>query len=247
MGAPPFVVVFLRRIVKAGKEASGAVSPISSDAEDIRVVMLPGIKLTRLERSMESYSGGALLKSAKANPADPGSLFFDTRLYDDGSSASAAGLIEEPGFAARFCNEYDRAEPQAEADDQQSPKRTQENLAPWRVKRAKALMIELMDQGCSIERVANECAISRSHFSRAFKNATGLAPHDWLRQEKIRRAEALLRTGRVPISRVAQECGFSDQSYFTRVFRQLKGVSPRRWQSQNCGEVTHFVDVAASC
>lgn len=115
-----------------------------------------------------------------------------------------------------------------------SPKRTHENLAPWRVKRAKELMISLMAQGCSIERVANECSISRSHFSRAFKNATGLAPHDWLRQEKILRAEELLKTRRLPISRVAQECGFSDQSYFTRVFTQSKGVSPRRWQNQYC-------------
>ncbi|MFJ5298636.1 helix-turn-helix domain-containing protein [Pseudomonas sp. NPDC088368] len=91
-----------------------------------------------------------------------------------------------------------------------------------------------MAQGCSIERVANECAISRSHFSRAFKNATGLAPHDWLRQEKILRAEELLRTRQLPISLVAQECGFSDQSYFTRVFTRSKGVSPRRWQNQYC-------------
>jgi AraC-like DNA-binding protein len=209
--------------------------------------MLPGVKLTRLEQSMESYSGGALLKSGTAISGDRVGLFFDTRVYDDGASGNVAG--NDPRFCVRFHDEAGHAgfEAEAEASDGQSPKRAQENLAPWRVKRAKALMIELMDQGCSIERVANECAISRSHFSRAFKNATGLAPHDWLRQEKIRRAEALLRTGRVPISRVAQECGFSDQSYFTRVFRQLKGESPRRWQSQNCGEVSHSVDVAGSC
>jgi|GEM_PF-3443557 len=243
MSTRPFWVLVPRRIVRAGKEASRAVSPISSDAEDIRVVMLPGIKLTRLERSMASFSGGVLLKSGTAISGDLVSLVFDTRVYDDGSSSNVAA--NNPGFCAHFHDEAEHAE--SEAGDGQSPKRTQENLAPWRVKRAKALMIELMDQGCSIERVANECAISRSHFSRAFKNATGLAPHDWLRQEKIRRAEALLRTGRVPISRVAQECGFSDQSYFTRVFRQLKGVSPRRWQSQNSGEGAHSVDVAASC
>ena len=112
-------------------------------------------------------------------------------------------------------------------------KRTRENLTPWRVKRAKELMLALMTQGCSIEQLASECASSRSHFSRGFKNATGLAPHDWLRQEKMHRAEELLRSGRVPIGRVAQECGFSDQSYFTRVFRRLKGVSPRQWQALN--------------
>ncbi|MDH0748894.1 AraC family transcriptional regulator [Pseudomonas sp. GD03842] len=113
-------------------------------------------------------------------------------------------------------------------------KRPQESLAPWRVKKAKDLMIRLMAQGCSIEWIARECAISRSHFSRAFKNATGMAPHDWFRREQIRRAEALLRQRKLPICQVAHECGFSDQSYFTRVFRQLNGISPKSWQSNAC-------------
>lgn len=96
-----------------------------------------------------------------------------------------------------------------------------------------ALMISLMSQGCPIETVAKECSISRSHFSRAFKNATGLAPHDWFTQEKIRKAERLLKERCYPICRIAQECGFSDQSYFTRVFRRTNGTSPKRWQLQN--------------
>ena len=232
MGMRPWMAVVPRRIETACKDAAGSrVAQISTDAEDIRVAMLPGIKLTRFEQSVESYSGGALLKTGKTNPGDLVSLCFDARVYDDRSLGSVAGLSHDCAFSADLFYEPEHTE--AEAGDAQASKRTQENLAPWRVKRAKALMIDLMAQGCSIEQVANACAISRSHFSRAFKNATGLAPHDWLRQEKIRRAEALLRTGQVPISRVAQECGFSDQSYFTRVFRQLKGVSPRRWQSLN--------------
>jgi len=119
---------------------------------------------------------------------------------------------------------------------QNGAKRTLENLAPWRVKKAKELMVDLMAQGCTIEEVANACAISRSHFSRAFKNATGLAPHDWFRREQIRKAQALLRTRELSICVVAQECGFSDQSYFTRVFRQFNGISPRRWRLQHCAQ-----------
>lgn len=115
-------------------------------------------------------------------------------------------------------------------------KRTLENLAPWRVKKAKELMVNLMAHGCTIEQVASACAISRSHFSRAFKNTTGLAPHDWFRQEQIRKAQVLLRTRELSICSVAQECGFSDQSYFTRVFRQFNGISPRRWQLQHCAQ-----------
>lgn len=106
----------------------------------------------------------------------------------------------------------------------------QENLAPWKVKKAQAMMIQRMAQGCSIEQVARECAMSRSHFSRAFKNATGHSPHDWLRRAKLDKAEQLLMDKRFTICQVALECGFNDQSYFTRVFRAMNGVSPRRWQ-----------------
>ena len=107
------------------------------------------------------------------------------------------------------------------------------SLAPWRIKRAQTLMSELMNKGCSIEHVARECAISRSHFSRAFKNSTGLSPHHWLRLQRVRKAEQLLLDGQMSLQQVALECGFYDQSYFTRVFSKVVGLSPRRWQIQN--------------
>jgi AraC-like DNA-binding protein len=125
-----------------------------------------------------------------------------------------------------------------ETSNGRPPNRANGHLASWRVKKAQEMMMSLMTQSCSIDQVANECAISRSHFSRAFKNATGLAPHDWLQRERMLKAEKLLRAKRISISCVAQECGFSDQSYFTRVFRKSKGISPRRWQIQHCSVIT---------
>lgn len=112
-------------------------------------------------------------------------------------------------------------------------RRPLESLAPWKVKKAKMVMLKLMTQRFSIALVAKECSVSRSHFSRAFKNATGLAPHDWFRREQISKAEELLKDTGLPICRIAQDCGFSDQSYFTRVFTQAHGVSPKRWQKIN--------------
>lgn len=118
-------------------------------------------------------------------------------------------------------------------------KRTPESLPAWKVERAKALMLDHMAHSCSIEMVARECAISRSHFSRAFKNTTGVPPHIWLRQEQISKAEALLTQRNISICHIAQECGFSDQSYFTRVFRALRGISPKQWQLQNGRQSDH--------
>ncbi|MFJ3486036.1 helix-turn-helix transcriptional regulator [Pseudomonas sp. NPDC090202] len=147
---------------------------------------------------------------------------------------SSFGLISTCGpYVA-----YRDGTPRSHEDGQDGVRRTLENLAPWRVKKAKEMMISLMAQGCSIEQVARACAISRSHFSRAFKNATGLAPHDWFRQEQIRKAQVLLRMREISICCVAQECGFSDQSYFARVFKQFTGFSPRRWQLQHWAQAT---------
>jgi len=151
---------------------------------------------------------------------------------------SAVGLISG---SLTFCGHWDGVSSEqgfGQGFVHNGAKRTLENLAPWRVKKAKELMVNLMAQGCTIEQVASACAISRSHFSRAFKNTTGLAPHDWFRREQIRKAQALLRTRELSICSVAQECGFSDQSYFTRVFRQFNGISPRRWQLQHCAQAT---------
>lgn len=113
-------------------------------------------------------------------------------------------------------------------------RRSKENLSPWKLSKAKQIMIQKMNQKCLIEDVARECAMSRSHFTRAFKNATGLPPQDWLRNVRLQKAKQLLKDRRFTISRIALECGFGDQSHFTRVFRAVTGVSPRRWRLDSC-------------
>jgi AraC-like DNA-binding protein len=67
--------------------------------------------------------------------------------------------------------------------------------------------------------------LSPFHLTRVFARATGLPPHAFLAQTRISRAKALLRRS-VPISRVALETGFADQSHLTRAFKEMGQVSP---------------------
>lgn len=60
---------------------------------------------------------------------------------------------------------------------------------------------------------------------RGFRSAYGLPPHAWLVQERVRRAQALLREG-LPAARVATAVGFTDQSHLTRCFKRILGVTP---------------------
>jgi transcriptional regulator GlxA family with amidase domain len=72
--------------------------------------------------------------------------------------------------------------------------------------------------------------LSTSHFTRAFRASTGLAPFQWLAHRRVDTAKVLLRQRRVSLREIALACGFSDQSHFTRVFSRIVGTSPGTWQ-----------------
>jgi len=103
-------------------------------------------------------------------------------------------------------------------------------LSPWQERRAKELMSSQMDKGLSIARVASECSLSRSHFSRAFKKNTGVSPRDWYLQMRVDKAMGLLSESALTISQISLDCGFADQSHFTRVFTRVVGVTPFSWR-----------------
>lgn len=82
----------------------------------------------------------------------------------------------------------------------------------------------------SIDDLAREAGLSRYHFSRAFRAATGLTPHRYLLGRRIERAKALLRADDMPIAEVALLTGFSSQSHLTDSFRQHVGVAPGEYR-----------------
>ncbi|HEY0104632.1 MAG TPA: AraC family transcriptional regulator [Rhizomicrobium sp.] len=103
-------------------------------------------------------------------------------------------------------------------------------LAPWQVKRAKALFESHLRDGIAVGRLAEACGLSRSHFSHAFKASTGASPHGWLIARRVEKAGEMLRAQALPLTEVALACGFSDQSHLTRLFRRATGVTPRAWR-----------------
>jgi len=74
--------------------------------------------------------------------------------------------------------------------------------------------------------VARAAGLSPSHFSHLMRAKTGWSFTELLTRLRIDRACHLLKHTGQPLSRVAQDCGFSDQSYFTRVFRSRTGQTP---------------------
>ncbi len=117
-------------------------------------------------------------------------------------------------------------------------------LAPWQERRARELIEERLAEGISIADLASACRLSRSHFTRAFRQTLGEGPHHFLTGRRLARAKSLIRGTDLPLAEIAGLCGFSDQSHFTRTFTRLVGLSPRLWQRQS-GEPPEGMDAVA--
>ena len=84
-----------------------------------------------------------------------------------------------------------------------------------------------LDEQLSLAHLAQTVSLSQYHFARRFREATGTTPHRFVTERRVERAERLLTSSTLPISVVANACGFSDQSHLTRVFQQWFGATPR--------------------
>jgi AraC family transcriptional regulator len=85
----------------------------------------------------------------------------------------------------------------------------------------------------SLVDAARACGLSRGHFTKAFRVATGVTPHQWLQRYRIDKAKHLLLNPARTIAEIAVLCGFADQSHLTRVFSRLVGDTPAAWRRRS--------------
>jgi len=79
----------------------------------------------------------------------------------------------------------------------------------------------------SIDALAKVATMSAFHFARCFKNTTGLTPHQFVTNQRISTAKAMLVSGKHAIRDIAMLVGFSSHSHFAAVYRRITGVTPR--------------------
>ncbi len=84
----------------------------------------------------------------------------------------------------------------------------------------------------SLDAMAAEIGVSRCHFATQFKRAMGLAPHQYVSQQRIEKAKRALRSHQLSIAEVALECGFSNQSHLTKVFKKQTGTTPKAYRER---------------
>lgn len=94
------------------------------------------------------------------------------------------------------------------------------------VRRVQDYVREHLHEHIALDTLASVANVSRFHFSRLFRAATGVSAMHFLEQARMQRAQELMRHGRLPLAQVALLVGYEDPSYFSRRFRQFTGMTP---------------------
>jgi AraC family transcriptional regulator len=85
----------------------------------------------------------------------------------------------------------------------------------------------------SLQSMATAAGLSPFHFSRMFKVATGLSPHQYVLRRRIDIGAEMLLSRGDSIADIALELGFADQSHFTMHFKRMHGVGPAGFRRQH--------------
>jgi AraC family transcriptional regulator len=99
-------------------------------------------------------------------------------------------------------------------------------LSSHQIRRLTEFILAHLDQNLSLDMLARQVGFSAYHFARLFRQTTGESPHQFVLCKRIEVARRLLKETDMPLTQVALEVGFPNQSHFTQAFKHRLGITP---------------------
>lgn len=188
------------------------------------------VELPVLQRAMEEVFGS---EAEKARLRDV-SAFTDNalsslmeRLRDELMRDQASQLFVSAmaqAIAVHIARNY------AETVDE--ARRGTPSLPAYKLKRVTELMAQHIAEDLSLDQLAAQVGLSKFHFDRLFKCATGLSPSRYQIELRLNEARRLLRETKKSILNVALEVGYTNPSHFAKIFRRETGLTPSEYRQQ---------------
>ena len=99
------------------------------------------------------------------------------------------------------------------------------------------LMEKNMDNGeLVVDDLVSELAVSRSVFFKKLKTLTGLAPIEFIKEMRMKRAVQLIETGEFNMTQISYMVGINDPRYFSKCFKAQVGMTPTEYRDKKQGK-----------
>lgn len=231
-------------VANNGKEAMKILdeSVIDLVVSDIVMPGIDGLELTHLIKQNEQYSHiPVILLSAKTNITTKiEGLEFGADIYIEKPfsmvylKAQINSLIEN---RIRVLEKFSKS-PFIPYGTIANNKRDEEFLH----KMNEEIEKNILDVNFSIEKLAGNLSMSRSNLQRKIKGISGMAPNDYIRVYRLKKAADLLMKEDYRINEICYIVGFNSGSYFAKCFQKQFGVLPKDFIKSGDQQPKHLND-----
>ena len=103
--------------------------------------------------------------------------------------------------------------------------------APQWLRQAREMIVEHSPERLTLTQVAAEVGVHPVYLATAFRQTFGVTIGEFVRKLRIEYACAELMKGELPLTAIALQAGFVDQSHFSKVFKSYIGMTPHKYRN----------------
>ena len=100
------------------------------------------------------------------------------------------------------------------------------------VERVKNYIFQNLHSEIIIGEIGHEIGVNSSYLSDLFHRVEGITIQQFIRKERVRLAENMLRYSEYDVKEIANYLSFCSQSYFGSVFKEQTGLSPAKYRKK---------------
>ena len=93
----------------------------------------------------------------------------------------------------------------------------------------KAILDEHIDKSITIADLSKRVFLTPQYICTLFKQHTRMTIYEYITQQRVERAKALLRARRYKLYEIAPMVGYQDAKAFSKVFKRMTGVTPSEY------------------
>jgi transcriptional regulator GlxA family with amidase domain len=98
------------------------------------------------------------------------------------------------------------------------------------IARCQTWIAEHYQEPSPVRNMVRLSGLAERTFKRRFRQATGMAPLEYVHALRLEEAKQMLESGDQPIEEIAGEVGYEDAGYFSRLFRRKVNLTPAEYR-----------------